>query len=104
MAVIVKYIVVRNGVEKMTFTTKKEADAYDRMLDIADGLFEFIESEGPDIDEKLLEELTFFLSEHREKAMSILKGVKPKEELPSPEKAKKSTEKTTKKTKKAKTT
>jgi len=36
MAVIVKYIVVRNGEEKMTFATKKEADAYDKMLDIAD--------------------------------------------------------------------
>ena len=34
MAVIVKYIVVRNGEEKMTFATKKEADAHDKMLDI----------------------------------------------------------------------
>ena len=40
MAVIVKYIVVRNGVEKMTFATKKEADAHDKMLDIADNLYE----------------------------------------------------------------
>jgi uncharacterized protein len=54
MAVIVKYIVVRNGEEKMTFATKKEADAYDKMLDIADNLFEFLEnsdlklSEDPD--------------------------------------------------------
>jgi len=44
MAVIVKYIVVRNGEEKMTFSTKKEADAYDKMLDIADNLFEFLET------------------------------------------------------------
>ncbi|HCP97002.1 MAG TPA: damage-inducible protein YebG, partial [Pseudoalteromonas sp.] len=33
MAVVVKYVVERNGVERMTFTTKKEADAYDKMLD-----------------------------------------------------------------------
>lgn len=38
MAVVVKYVVERNGVERMTFTTKKEADAYDKMLDIAESL------------------------------------------------------------------
>lgn len=38
MAVITKFVVVREGVEKMTFTSKKEADAYDKMLDIADNL------------------------------------------------------------------
>lgn len=30
MAVIVKYVVERNGEEKMTFTSKAEADAYDK--------------------------------------------------------------------------
>ena len=38
MAVEIKYVVVRNGEEKMTFVSKKEADAYDRMLDLADEL------------------------------------------------------------------
>ena len=42
MAVIIKYIVERKGVEKMTFTSKKEADAYDKMLDSADQLAEFL--------------------------------------------------------------
>ena len=42
MAVIVKYVVERNGEEKMTFTSKSEADAYDKMLDIADELFTFL--------------------------------------------------------------
>ena len=36
MAVIVKYVVERNGEEKMTFTSKSEADAYDKMLDMAE--------------------------------------------------------------------
>ncbi|MFO1351474.1 MAG: YebG family protein [Gammaproteobacteria bacterium] len=38
MAVIVKYVVERNGKEIMTFASKKEADAYDRQLDIAEQL------------------------------------------------------------------
>ncbi len=42
MAVIVKYVVERNGEEKMTFTSKAEADAYDKMLDMADELFELL--------------------------------------------------------------
>lgn len=35
MAVEVKYVVIREGEEKMSFTSKKEADAYDKMLDTA---------------------------------------------------------------------
>lgn len=34
MAVEVKYVVIREGEE--SFTSKKEADAYDKMLDTAD--------------------------------------------------------------------
>ena len=78
MAVIVKYIVVRNGVEKMTFTTKKEADAYDKMLDIADNVFEFIGSAKLEIDEGVLEDLSLFIAENKDNAVSILKGIKPK--------------------------
>lgn len=89
MAVIVKYIVVRNGVEKMTFTTKKEADAYDKMLDVADDLFDYIETAGLGIKEDTLEELALFLSQNKDRVINILKGAKPKEKAPSPAPAKK---------------
>ena len=58
MAVIVKYIVVRNGEEKMTFATKKEADAHDKMLDIADNVFDFLESAKTKLTEDQLEEIS----------------------------------------------
>lgn len=32
MAVEVKYVVIREGEEKMSFTSKKEADAYEKCL------------------------------------------------------------------------
>jgi dsDNA-binding SOS-regulon protein len=88
MAVIVKYVVVRNGVEKMTFTTKKEADAYDKMLDIADELYDFMDTSGLDLNENLREELSLFLARNRDQVMNILKGAQsPKEEMGSaPEK------------------
>jgi dsDNA-binding SOS-regulon protein len=77
MAVIIKFIVVRDGVEKMTFTTKKEADAYDRMLDIADDLYDYIETAALGIDETRLEELSLFLARNKEHVISLLKGSAP---------------------------
>ena len=78
MAVIVKYIVVRNGEEKMTFATKKEADAYDKMLDIADDLFDFLESSKVKLNENQLEAISLLMAEKRDKLIPILRGVKPK--------------------------
>ena len=78
MPVIVKYIVVRDGDEKMTFATKKEADAYDKMLDIADNLFDFLENSDIVLDETRKEEISFLLAEKRDEVMPILRGVSPK--------------------------
>jgi uncharacterized protein len=78
MAVIVKFIVVRNGEEKMTFATKKEADAYDKMLDIADNLFEFLESSKIKFSENQLEDISLLLADNKDKLIPILRGVKPK--------------------------
>lgn len=77
MAVIIKYAVERNGEEKMTFTTKAEADAYDKMLDQADSLFELIEKSGIELDETVAENLSHFLAEKREDVLVAL-GAKRK--------------------------
>lgn len=78
MSVIVKYIVVRDGDEKMTFATKKEADAYDKMLDIADNLFDFLGNSNIVLDETRKEEIALLLAEKRDEVMPILRGVSPK--------------------------
>jgi dsDNA-binding SOS-regulon protein len=77
MAVIVKYVVVRDGKEDMIFTTKKEADAYDKMLDIAEQLHAFMQTSEIDIAVEQLDDLTFFMAQHRDQIGSILKGVAP---------------------------
>ncbi|MBU1342792.1 MAG: YebG family protein [Proteobacteria bacterium] len=77
MAVIIKYIVVRNGEEKMTFATKREADAYDKMLDIADNLFEFLETSKIKFSENQLEDISLLLAENRDKLIPILRGMNP---------------------------
>lgn len=74
MAVIIKYIVERKGVEKMTFTSKKEADAYDKMLDCADQLAEFIGASTVTLDDQQLEELGLYLASNKEIVMSLFKG------------------------------
>lgn len=82
MAVIVKYIVVRNGEEKMTFATKKEADAYDKMLDIADNLFEFLETSKLKLSETQMEDISLLLAENKATILPILRGISPKKKVP----------------------
>ena len=77
MAVVVQYIVVRDGDEKMTFATKKEADAYDKMLDIADNLFDFLGASDIRLDETRKEELSLLFAQKRDEVMPILRGVSP---------------------------
>ena len=78
MSVIVQYIVVRDGDKKMTFATKKEADAYDKMLDIADNLFDFLENSDIVLDETRKEEISLLIAEKRDEVILILRGVSPK--------------------------
>ncbi|MBN2807866.1 MAG: YebG family protein [Deltaproteobacteria bacterium] len=80
MAVIVQYIVVRNGEQKMTFTSKKEADAYDKLLDIADQMYAFLESAKLEMGAGQLEELSFYMAKHRDEAMTLLRGGQIKQE------------------------
>ncbi|GIU53305.1 YebG family protein [Shewanella sp. KT0246] len=90
MAVITKFVVVREGVEKMTFTSKKEADAYDKMLDIADNLVPFITSAELKIDENSVEKLAFYLASNKDELANLLKGVvkaKPAAAKPATKKA-----------------
>ncbi|EGQ9830115.1 YebG family protein [Vibrio sp. IRLE0018] len=85
MAVIVKYVVERNGEEKMTFTSKAEADAYDKMLDMADELFDLLGKSDLLEDEGKQEDLAMFLAQNKEELLYAL-GAKRR---PTPKKEKK---------------
>jgi len=50
----------------------------DKMLDIADNLFEFLESSKIKLNENQLEDLSLLLAENKDKLMPILRGIKPK--------------------------
>ena len=74
MAVIVKYVVVFDGKEDMIFNTRQEAEAHDKMLDIAERLYAFLHATEINIDEETLEALTLFMAQHRAHIGTILKG------------------------------
>ncbi|BBO84141.1 hypothetical protein DSCO28_47070 [Desulfosarcina ovata subsp. sediminis] len=80
MAVITKYVVVRNGVElDKEFLVKKEADAYDKMLDAADNLAAFIKDAGLEthLDDATIDALSVFLAQNGPEVIRILKGLTP---------------------------
>ncbi|ABI38746.1 YebG family protein [Shewanella sp. MR-4] len=93
MAVITQFVVVREGVEKMTFTSKKEADAYDKMLDIADNLIPFIQKAQLGIDETVSEQLAFYFANNKDELTNLLKGVVQVNSTPSKQNAAKKTPK-----------
>lgn len=74
MAIIVRYVVEHKGVEKLVTTDKKEADQYDKMLDVADNLADYIQAKGLDMDDALLEELSILLSQNKDKVTKLFKG------------------------------
>ena len=78
MAIIVKYVVVSHGKEDMIFNTRKEAEAHDKMLDIAERLYAFLHVAEINIAEDTLEALTLFMAQHREHIGTILQGGRPK--------------------------
>ena len=74
MAVIVKYVVVADGKADMIFSTKQEAEAHDKMLDIAEQLTAFLQAAEIPLADDTLEALTWFMAQHREPLATILKG------------------------------
>ncbi|ETI59213.1 YebG family protein [Marinomonas profundimaris] len=90
MPVIIKYVVERDGIEKMTFTSKAEADAYDKLLDTAEALYEILDQSNLAGDHNQKEALSMYLAENKDTVLDVL-GTKKK----SPQKTKKSTNKET---------
>lgn len=60
----------------MPAISKKEADAWDRVLDAAADLADLIEASAIEIDEFNLEELTIFLATHGYAVRNLLKHLK----------------------------
>jgi uncharacterized protein len=80
VAVITKYIVVRDGVElDQVFADKKEAEAYDKMLDAAQELSALIRQSDLQIgvEDSTIDEISVYLAKNAPVVAKILKSVKP---------------------------
>lgn len=76
MPVIIKYVVERDGIEKMTFTSKAEADAYDKLLDTADALYEVLDQSELVSDQVQREALSMYLAQQKDAVLAILSDKK----------------------------
>ena len=74
MAIITRYVVEHKGVEKFVTTDKKEADKYDKMLEVADNLSEYIDAKGLGFDAKVLEELSIMLAKNKDTVAKLFRG------------------------------
>jgi dsDNA-binding SOS-regulon protein len=73
MAVVNLYMSDRDQ-EKRTFTSKADADALDRKLELAENLQIFLEKQVPGIDEILCERISLLIAEHKDLVAMALKG------------------------------
>ncbi|RBP80092.1 hypothetical protein EBI01_14305 [Marinomonas rhizomae] len=76
MPVIIKYVVERDGIEKMTFTSKAEADAYDKLLDTAEALYEVLDQSDLAGDHSQKEALSMYLAQNKESILEIFSNKK----------------------------
>ena len=84
MPVVIKYVVERNGVEKMTFSSKAEADHYDKLLETAENLEDLLQESGTLSDANDISQLlAMFLAENKEDVLEAL-GNKRKKSAKKP--------------------
>lgn len=74
MAITTQYVVTHKGVEKLVTTDKKEADQYDKMLDIADNLALYMDAKGIKLDDDVAEDLSIMLAKNKDVVAKLLKG------------------------------
>ncbi len=60
--------------ESRSFTDKKEADTYDKQLQLGSSLGEFIYSKFPALSEEIAEDIGVVLAGHKEQLLKALKG------------------------------
>jgi dsDNA-binding SOS-regulon protein len=71
MAVVAKWMCDRDN---SMFDNKKDADAYDKMLELAEGFSALLQQHIPNVDESKAEEFGIFLAKNKDAVMQACKG------------------------------
>lgn len=72
MAVVTLYMSDRD--EAKTFTSKKDADAYDKMLELAEAISMFVEQEIEGLSDKQSEDIGLLFAQNKDRLSSAIKG------------------------------
>jgi len=72
MAVITLFMSDRD--DSKTFTSKKEADAYDKMLELAESISQFVEQKVSGLTEEQSEEIGLVLAQYKDQLSAAIKG------------------------------
>lgn len=72
MAVVTLFMSDRDT--SKTFTSKKEADEYDKMLELAEAVSYFVEQNIENLDEQQLENIGLLFARHKDQLSLALKG------------------------------
>lgn len=73
MPVIIQYVVERDGEAKMTFASKQQADAYDKMLDLAEVMGELL-GRSQLLNDNQAEQLSMYLAQNKDDLLAALQG------------------------------
>ncbi len=73
MPVVIQYVVERDGEAKMTFASKQQADAYDKMLDLAEMMQEII-GRSDLLGEAQTEAVSLYLAQQKDELLLALQG------------------------------
>ena len=71
MAVVAKWMCDRDNT---MFDSKKEADAYDKMLELAEQFSALLQAKISGVDEQQAEEFGIFLARHKDQVVKACKG------------------------------
>ncbi|ETX10200.1 hypothetical protein MUS1_03890 [Marinomonas ushuaiensis DSM 15871] len=72
MPVVIQYVVERDGIEKMTFISKADADAYDKLLDTAEMLYSILDQSNLAGDQNQKEALSMYLAKNKDALLDAL--------------------------------
>jgi len=72
MPVVIQYVVERDGIEKMTFISKADADAYDKLLETAEMLYSILDQSKLAGDQNQKEALSMYLAENKDALLDAL--------------------------------
>tara|TARA_Y100000310_G_C20678005_1_gene814206 strand:+ start:1276 stop:1539 length:264 start_codon:yes stop_codon:yes gene_type:complete len=68
------YRVTHKGEMKLETADRKEAEKYDKMLDVSMNIFELISQQGIELSENTQEEISIFLAKNKDPLTKLLKG------------------------------